>query len=127
MPPTVPAIRRPFDNEVFRQLCSLQTMDSLAAFVLMVREASILGSSAYRQIALQGYRRQMPWLRADDVFAPIAMELSDLIDYRFMDQVFVHLNQRLNTFIVTKNMTDEDLSIPLEIVGLPPSADAPEK
>ncbi|MGE0289944.1 MAG: hypothetical protein AB7P16_26955 [Bradyrhizobium sp.] len=107
--PTVPPRRRAFDDEVFKLLRDEQSLDSLAAFLLMVREATIIGSPDYRSSALQGYRRQMPWLRNDPVFAPIATELCDLVDRRFMDHLFAHPNQRLNIYIVTKNLTDDEL------------------
>lgn len=107
--PILPPRRRAFSDEVFQQLRETQSLDSLAAFLLMVREATIIGSPEYRNLALQGYRRQMPWLRNDPVFSPIATELSDLVDHRFMDHLFAHLNQRLNIYIVTKNLTDDEL------------------
>lgn len=107
--PTVPPRRRAFDDEIFKLLREEQSLDRVAAFLLMAREATIIGSPDYRNLALQGYRRQMPWLRNDPVFAPIATELSDLVDYRFMGHVFAYLNQRLNIYIVTKNLTDEEL------------------
>jgi hypothetical protein len=78
----------------------------------MVREATIIGSPDYRRLALMGYRRQMPWLRNDPVFSPLATELSDLLDQRFIDHVFPYLNERLNIYIVTKNIADDDLGPP---------------
>lgn len=109
IPPSDPPRRRHFDDDVFRHLCEDKSLDSLAAFILMVREAAIIGSPDYRASALQGYRRQMPWVRRDAVLSSIAAELSDLIDHRFMDHLFAYPNRRLNLRIFTKNLTDEEL------------------
>lgn len=107
--PSDPPKRRRFDDDVFQSLCAERTLDSLAAFILMVREATLIGSPEYRASALQGYRRQMLWVRHDVVLFPIAAELSDLIDGRFMNHLFADPNRRLNFRIFTKNLTDEEL------------------
>lgn len=51
----------------------------------------------------------MLWVRHDVVLFPIAAELSDLIDGRFMNHLFADPNRRLNFRIFTKNLTDEEL------------------
>jgi hypothetical protein len=94
--------RLPADDALFKNLLQIPSIDTLAAILLMAREAEVIASLELRERALQAYHDFQATICAMPEFADLADRLFWHIDTTIKHWTMVSPNQRLEIVIFSK-------------------------
>jgi hypothetical protein len=100
--------RRPADDAFFDSLIQISSMDTLAAILLMAREAEVIASPQLRENALHAYLQFQPKICAMPEFSEIADRLFWHIDTTVKHWSLVHPNRRLDIVIFSRELRSSE-------------------
>ena len=91
--------RLPADEAFFENLLQIVSVDTLAAILLMAREAEVIASPELRASALNAYLKYQSTVRDMPEFSDLAEKLFWHIDLKIKHWSMIHPNQRMEIVI----------------------------
>ena len=92
-------VRKEMSKSLADVLANFGLFDSLAAFLIMAREAEIIASPELREICLNGYRDSIAGLRNIPEIANVASQLFWEIDITFKEWLYLKPNERMEIVV----------------------------
>lgn len=92
-------VRKKMTKSLADGLAHFGLFDSLAAFLIMAREAEIIASPELRELALNGYRDSIAGLRGIPELTDVASQLFWEIDISFKEWLYLKPNERMEIVV----------------------------
>lgn len=96
--------RLPANEALFDDLIKIASLDTLAAILVMAREAEVIASPQLRENALQAYLEFQPVIRSMPEFQGLAEKLFWHIDTTIKHWCMIEPNKRLDIVIFSNNL-----------------------